>query len=560
MTVHAKRRPRKVSKAKPIRYGRKGQVWHPEFIKYMGSIAQDAAYEGMPDAFVEGGKIQWEAPSNRKSGKYKNTHHKRRSWWRRKAGALGVPPSSSEWISQAAKRLHPTKVKPCKRCGRIMDIRYAYPNSQLIHRVKRLLYVTKDFLLDPLEHISSLVTRLVERYGDQVFRDLPSLLSTSSIKPPNLPPSLADWLIWIEREYIPREPELLSPGAMSNAPDRFDGFHSFNRCCRSKADTGRHPTNLQTYATDRRVFEYWSDGDWIAADRLIGQIRATLSKEPCREGHPGPCSADHIGPLSLGFTHRPEFQFLCKSCNSAKNNRMSLNDVRLLRTIETRGDQVASWHTQAVWDQLKERVIDDETALRLSKVMRDNRHAFMRVLQRIAQRGHFAFLATLLNLAYADHEVTFSNLHVVDHVTRYDQESRKPRETKYAIEQKARRCRIAFESLRYYFTKANRNALVVWPPTAEEELQQALHELGDSESEIRRLDAELARIFSKASMGSVEEQLKQLVQRIPSVAPANFIRAKQHLLQAMVAVADDLSSRWHDERYTRMDLEIELDI
>ncbi|WP_250551869.1 hypothetical protein, partial [Escherichia coli] len=28
-----------------------------------------------------------------------------------------------------------------------------------------------------------------------------------------------------------------------------------------------------SYVTDRRVFEYWVDGDWVAADRLMGQVR-----------------------------------------------------------------------------------------------------------------------------------------------------------------------------------------------------------------------------------------------------------------------------------------------
>ncbi|HFL9475791.1 TPA: Alw26I/Eco31I/Esp3I family type II restriction endonuclease, partial [Escherichia coli] len=60
---------------------------------------------------------------------------------------------------------------------------------------------------------------------------------------------------------------------MANPPDRFDGFHSFNRCCRSIADKGRTKENLKSYVTDRRVFEYWVDGDWVAADRLMGQVR-----------------------------------------------------------------------------------------------------------------------------------------------------------------------------------------------------------------------------------------------------------------------------------------------
>jgi 5-methylcytosine-specific restriction endonuclease McrA len=74
----------------------------------------------------------------------------------------------------------------------------------------------------------------------------------------------------------------------------------------------------------------------------MGRIRADFSSESCFSGHPGPCSADHIGPLSLGFTHRPEFQLLCKPCNSAKNNRMSLREVVHLRKVEAGGETVIS--------------------------------------------------------------------------------------------------------------------------------------------------------------------------------------------------------------------------
>ena len=44
--------------------------------------------------------------------------------------------------------------------------------------------------------------------------------------------------------------KVLGPGAMSNFPDRFDGFHSYNRCCRSTEDTGRSVENLKSYTKD----------------------------------------------------------------------------------------------------------------------------------------------------------------------------------------------------------------------------------------------------------------------------------------------------------------------
>src|SRR5690606_16714388 len=112
-------------------YGSKGQEWHPEFVKYMVEIVTHPTYAGMPDAIKDDGKIQWEAPSNRKSGKYKDTHHKRREWWRKKAETIGIDSNSNQWISETAKKIHPTGEKPCKRCGTRMFISYAYPNGQL---------------------------------------------------------------------------------------------------------------------------------------------------------------------------------------------------------------------------------------------------------------------------------------------------------------------------------------------------------------------------------------------------------------------------------------------
>jgi Alw26I/Eco31I/Esp3I family type II restriction endonuclease len=199
-----------------------------------------------------------------------------------------------------------------------------YPRDLLLNRIRKLSYVESDFKLDRLEHIAALIGRLHAQYSRKILADMPLVVQASGVNPPTQFDSLADCLSWIETQYIPAEPSVLSPGAMSNAPDRFDGFHSFNLCCRGVADTGRHKGNLSSYITDRRVFEYWADGDWIAADRLIGAIRSKLGDEFCLRGHRGPCDADHIGPISLGFTHHALFQMLCKSCNSAKNNRMSL--------------------------------------------------------------------------------------------------------------------------------------------------------------------------------------------------------------------------------------------
>ncbi len=74
----------------PASYGSKGQSWNPAFVSYMKAIVLHPNYAGMPDAVKPDGKIQWEAPSNRKSGQDQDSHHKRRDWWRAKAAEVGI--------------------------------------------------------------------------------------------------------------------------------------------------------------------------------------------------------------------------------------------------------------------------------------------------------------------------------------------------------------------------------------------------------------------------------------------------------------------------------------
>ena len=58
----------------PDSYGRRGQRWAPEFIKYMKFIITHPTYSNMPDAVINGWKMQWEAPSNRSPGTYQFTY------------------------------------------------------------------------------------------------------------------------------------------------------------------------------------------------------------------------------------------------------------------------------------------------------------------------------------------------------------------------------------------------------------------------------------------------------------------------------------------------------
>ena len=73
----------------------------------------------------------------------------------------------------------------------------------------------------------------------------------------------------VENECRNNGKRLLSPGAMSNFPDRYDGFHTYNRCCRSAQDKGRSKENLRSYTKDGRAYEYWSDGNIHAANQFM---------------------------------------------------------------------------------------------------------------------------------------------------------------------------------------------------------------------------------------------------------------------------------------------------
>ena len=542
-----------MSKKKP-KYG------DAAFLEYAKKIVDHPNYSGMPDPIGERGEIQWEAPSNRKSGKFKDTHHKRREWWRQRALSIGIDPNiEGMWISKTAKAIHPFGRKPCKTCGKELEIAYAYPNEHLLSRIRKLSYIDETFELSEVEHVCDLLARLDERFESKIYEDLPKLFVTTSINIPPLPKNFDAWNKFLKDIYIPQESRMLSPGAMSNPPDRFDGFHSFNRCCRATADTGRSKENLKSYVTDRRVFEYWVDGDWVAADRLMGQVRSNpvFEKESCFNAaqggiHPKPCQADHIGPISLGFAHRPQFQLLCKTCNSGKNNRMYASDVRLLVGVEATGESVISWFAKEIWDRRKSAVEDAETGLRLSKLLRDNRHTYMALLKDILDRGFYTFLASLLNLEATDFDPEFVGLTARNHITHFDSIIKKPRTTKYSAEQRSRRIRIAFTSLVDYHQKGNRSAFVISNNRSMTEFSMGFAELEKIRHVTNDLDQKIAEIVSAAKVS--EADLRALAKFLPQILSANrvdFLSIRDHFARGMCEVGKELDGMWNADRYVR---------
>lgn len=531
------------------------------FLQYEEEIANNPVYAGMPDLRHDDGTIQWEAPSNRGSGVFQFSHDKRYQWWINKASEVGINTTEDKWISKVAKKIHPTKLHPCKVCGRIMDIRYCYLSANFMKRVKKLPFYDEQVDMDEITHITDFIASFTDIYGDKAYDALPGLLKCSQVKSiPTLPHDLSAWTDWINNEYIPKEPSMLGPGAMSNAPDRLDGFHTYDRCCRPTADKGRSKENLASYSTDRRAFENWSDGNWIQANKLMGYINSNseLKKQLCANHstgsfHPRPCSADHIGPISLGFSHRPEFQLLCKPCNSAKNNRMYFSDVQHLISVEEDGSTVTTWYATPIWQRCKQKVYDKESALKLSRIMRDNRNIAMMLLADFVKHDEYLFLLTLLNLNYADYdyEIDPNTLNINNQIVTVDFIS-KPSTLRYVNIQKIRKIRVAFSSLIDYANKENRNGFMYTNDEIKRLKEQAFSALSSVNIFLSNKNKDLKiAISNEATTDADLENLLQNIDYAELLETPQFKKVKHLLVEIMSIAADALASKWDDPRYSR---------
>ena len=114
------------------------------------------------------------------------------------------------------------------------------------------------------------------------------------------------------------------------------GFHCYNSICdcRKSKDKGRSDENMKSYSRDRRAYEMMSDGNVLLANTMMGKLN-TVTSNCFMCGKSKKMTADHIGPISLGFIHDPmNFQACCSSCNSSKNNRLTQEDIEKIKEKE----------------------------------------------------------------------------------------------------------------------------------------------------------------------------------------------------------------------------------
>lgn len=98
------------------------RAWHPDFIKYMKSIAKHYNYAGMPEPYKEDGSVRWIVTGKSAIGQ------ERERWWDDKRKGLGIEKKPG-WKALVARRIHPAGEKPCQICGKVLKLDYVYPNK-----------------------------------------------------------------------------------------------------------------------------------------------------------------------------------------------------------------------------------------------------------------------------------------------------------------------------------------------------------------------------------------------------------------------------------------------
>ena len=414
---------------------REERNWHPRFMSYMNEIVNHPNYRGLSIERKDDGSYGWIAPAKSAVGKA------RIKWCLEKAHELGfaIQPGVYADVMLA---IHPTKWKVCQTCGEKMSLFYHYPNAYFLTGLN-CQFGTKYTECD---HISDIWDDLISN-GFCHTQVASYLISKGSL---DLSVTASKDEIINRLEYACRKgsKKCLGPGAMSNFPDRFDGFHTYNRCCRSSQDKGRSKENLKSYTKDRRAYEYWSDGNIHAANQFMGSSFF--------DG----ISADHIGPISLGFVHDPRYlQPMEGGDNSAKRDRLQVVDiVKIIKTEQTTGIYPMSWYSKEIWEYIRANYICSPAKVggvyrdALKQNMANYMYILWYIMEKCPRNGTDFLISAFLqpNFEYFNYSYSFNSRgEIIDRKFRH-YTARNENETK-------RYCRIAIDAVYDYMDKNNRN-------------------------------------------------------------------------------------------------------
>lgn len=461
---------------------REERKWHPHFIKYMEMIVNHPNYRGLPIEKKSDGSYSWIATAKSDTGKARIT------WCENKAKELGIPIQPGVY-ADVMLAIHPTKRKVCQTCGREMSLYYHYPNANFLNALNKTF--NSDYT--DCDQISDIWDDLVS-HGVRADRIAAFLVGKGDL---NINPRTASKKEIIDTlEYACRKgnKKCLGPGAMSNFPDRYDGFHTYNRCCRSSQDKGRSKENLKSYTKDRRAYEYWSDGNIHAANQFMGSSFF------------GGTSADHIGPISLGFVHDPRYlQPMTSSDNSTKRDRLQLIDIeKVIETEQRTKIYPISWYSRLIWEYIRKNYlkniekIPNEYRYALKQNMANFMYILWYILEYAPNNGEGFLISAFLepNFKYFDYSYSFNQLGEIV--------SKSPRHfTDRNANETERYCRIAIEAVYDFNDKENRQMA---PQITSEEQRK------------------LASICAKIEIGRPISEVKQDIQTLVDGIQVRIIR------------------------------------
>ncbi len=418
----------------------KDKEYHPNFVEYMNEIVNHPNYEGLPINKKKDGTYSWIATEKSDVGK------RRVIWCLEKGKQLGFKIENGPYpgfYADVMRTIHPTRIKPCSICGKEMSIYYHYPNKLFLKELNKHF----DTSFTENDHISDIWDELVDLgYSDISIKEF--MISKENLDLDVERSDKEEVISQLEFLCRTKVKKCLGPGAMSNFPDRFDGFHTYNRCCRATQDKGRSKENLRSYGKDRRAYEYWSDGNIHAANQFMNS--------PFFDG----VSGDHIGPISLGFVHDPRYiQPMLSGDNSSKRDRLLVEDVEKIIAIEKRtGVCPISWYSKLIWVHIRSNYSTHQNIVKtlyrdtLKQMMTNYMYILNSIIEFSSEQGKEFLIEKFLKPNYDNFKYSY------DFNEQGDIVSKKARHLTGRTENEFERyVRISFDSVSDYFDKENRN-------------------------------------------------------------------------------------------------------
>lgn len=411
------------------------KIWNEKFIEYMKFIINHPNYKGLPITQKADGSYLWIAPAKSKVGL------ERIAWAKQKMKEFNISENDKSPYAKLMFEIHPTKQKVCQICGNTMSLYYIYINSNFAKSIKKEF----NYNADTLQSIYDVCNDLLKLHFEEIH------IKSFLIKAFQLSKSTSNTLDSIindcEQKCRIGDCKKLGPGSMSNFPDRFDSFHTYNRCCRSFEDKGRSKENLKTYGRDRRAYEFWSDGNIHAANLFMNSHYFIGT------------SADHIGPISLGFVHDSHYlQPMSSGNNSSKRDKLSLEDINTLIEIENKTKITAiSSFSQVLWNYIKNNYSTNTEKISIYRdLLKQNMANFMFILWTIQKncrkKGEKFLIKNFLEPKFDCFNYNYSfnaRGEIIFKYLRHKTDSSKNEFNRYV--------RIAFDSVKDYNEKDNRN-------------------------------------------------------------------------------------------------------